>query len=66
VIRRTGSKKDPNPLIIIDGEDQKEKELKDLDPDDIKEINVLKGDIATKKYGDKAKDGVIEITTTKK
>ena len=53
------------PLIIVDGEESKE-DLEKIDPDNIKSINVLKGDNAIEKYGDKAKDGVIEITTKKK
>lgn len=39
--------------------------MKDIDPNTIKSINVLKGENATKKYGEKAKSGVIEITTKK-
>ena len=39
---------------------------KDLNPNEIESINVLKGEAAIKKYGDKGKDGVIEITTKKK
>jgi len=33
--------------------------------DSIKAMNVLKGENALKKYGDRAKDGAIEITTIK-
>lgn len=56
------------PLIVIDKKEHLNKTLDDLevDPDDIESINVLKGDSAIKKYGDKAKDGVIEITTKKR
>ena len=35
-------------------------------PDSIEKVEVLKGDKATKEYGDKGKDGVIIITTKKK
>lgn len=34
-----------------------------MDPEEISSINVIKGTSATKKYGRKGKDGVIEITT---
>ena len=55
-----------DPLIIVDGKEVKNKKVKDLDPDTIASINVLKGEAAEKKYGKKAKNGVIEITTKKK
>ncbi|WGD33861.1 M56 family metallopeptidase [Olleya sp. YS] len=53
------------PLIIIDGKEAKKGELKSLNPDDIKSMNVIKGEQAKKLYGDKGKDGVIEIKTKK-
>lgn len=56
---------DVNPLFIVDGiEFDKEKEG-ELKPDDIKTINVLKGEKATDKYGEKGKNGVIEIILKK-
>ena len=58
------SKEDKDPLIIIDGKESKKK-MQDLDTDSIESISVLKGESATKKYGKKAKDGVVEITTKK-
>ena len=51
------------PLFIINGKIVDGKDIKTLDSDDIKTVNVLKGDAALKKYGDKAKNGVVEITT---
>ncbi len=54
---------DKEPLLSIDGKKSNRKEVKKLDPSAIKSINVIKGTEATKKYGKKAKDGVIEITT---
>ena len=53
------------PLVYIDGEKSNSKFLKSLDPNQIASMNVLKGTAAVKKYGKKAKDGVIEITTKK-
>jgi hypothetical protein len=52
-------------LYIIDGKETQSVSMKDIDPTTIKSINVLKGENATKKYGEKAKSGVIEITTKK-
>ena len=53
------------PLYYIDGKKSKAKDLKKLSPSDIKSMVVLKGDKAIEKYGKKAKNGVIEITTKK-
>ena len=57
---------DKNPLFILDGKEITKKEMDALDPDSIEKIEVLKGDNATEKYGDKGKDGVILITTKDK
>lgn len=54
---------DKNPMYLIDGKVSTEKQVKKLDPSNIKSINVLKGSEAIKKHGKKATDGVIEITT---
>ena len=55
------------PLIIIDGKnmglDGDENPMAKLNPDDIKAINVLKGESAIATYGEAAKDGVIVVTT---
>ncbi len=56
---------DGEPLYYIDGKKAKAKELKKMSPEDIESINVFKGDKATEKYGKKAKNGVVEITTKK-
>jgi hypothetical protein len=52
-------------LYIIDGKEMVSGSIKDVDPNTIERINVLKGDNAVKKYGEKGKNGVIEITTKK-
>jgi hypothetical protein len=52
------------PLIIID-DIKVNREMKDINPNSIKSINVLKGKSAIKKYGEEGKNGVIEITTKK-
>ncbi|GGF75676.1 M56 family metallopeptidase [Wenyingzhuangia marina] len=53
------------PLYIIDGKEVSDDEFKKINPDDIQSINVLKDKHATDKYGEKAKDGVVEITMKK-
>ena len=54
-----------NPLIIIDGKKSSKQDLNKIPGDRIETINVLKGESAIKKYGDKGKDGSIEIITKK-
>lgn len=53
------------PLIVIDGVITSEMNMNDIKPNDIKSINILKGDNAKAKYADKGANGVIEITTKK-
>ncbi|MDX1364390.1 MAG: M56 family metallopeptidase [Arenibacter latericius] len=53
-----------DPLYIVNGiEVAANFKATDIDPSEIHSVNVLKGSAATNKYGDKAKAGVIEITT---
>lgn len=56
---------DREPLILIDGKEATKKQLKSLSPDKIATVDVSKGDAAFKKYGEKAKDGVVEVITKK-
>ena len=52
------------PLIIIDGVEQiKDDAIDKLNPNIIESISVLKDESAVKLYGERAKDGVILITT---
>ncbi|MBR9855334.1 MAG: TonB-dependent receptor plug domain-containing protein [Algicola sp.] len=53
------------PLFYVDGKKTKSKDIKNISPNDIESINVFKGDKAVEKYGKKAKNGVVEITTKK-
>ena len=54
------------PLVIIDGKEaDSTTALDDLDPSNIDKMEVLKGEKAVEKYGEKAKNGVILITTKK-
>ena len=50
-------------LVVLDGKEGSK--LKDIDPDTIESISVLKGEEAVQKYGQKARYGVIEITSKK-
>lgn len=50
-----------HPVIIIDGKLKDKEEMKELSPDDIKQIEVLKDEKTLKKYNTKV--GVILITT---
>jgi TonB-dependent SusC/RagA subfamily outer membrane receptor len=52
-------------LYIMDGKEISEKDMKDLSPNMIQSINVLKGESAKTLYGEKGKNGVIEIKTKK-
>ncbi|WP_303315883.1 M56 family metallopeptidase [Flavivirga abyssicola] len=53
------------PLYVINGKEVKKKEFEKLHSDDIKNVYVIKGEKAIKKYGEKGKHGVVEITTKK-
>jgi bla regulator protein BlaR1 len=52
-------------LRIVDGKEATEKDLKKISAGDIEKITVKEGKEMTDKYGDKAKNGVIFITTKK-
>ncbi|MFC4720797.1 M56 family metallopeptidase [Geojedonia litorea] len=54
------------PLYILNGKEITKKEMDDLNPDNIDRVEVLKGDKATEKYGDKGKNGVVLISTKEK
>jgi hypothetical protein len=61
------------PLVIIDGVNkgrmnygQSGAPISDLNPGDIKKIDIIKGDKAIKQYGKDAEEGVIIITTKHK
>ena len=59
-------KEDLNPLFIIDGREVKMEEVNKLIPQEIESVNVLKGEKALDKYGEKAKYGVVEIKSKSK
>lgn len=64
VSRATQNLSAPKQLYVIDGEEF-QGNLDDINPDDIKSIDVLKGESGTKHYGEKGKNGVIVITSKK-
>ena len=54
------------PIIYIDGvrvDGPREEAMKQLDPDQIDRVEVIKGNAARLKYGSEARDGVIQIFT---
>lgn len=70
IVIRQGKKEasSEEPLFVIDGKmvaPPNDRNLQELDPDDIDRINVLKGEKALEKYGAEGKDGVVEIFTKK-
>ena len=54
-----------HPLVIVDGKSVDYSQLKTVDTNTISRMEVLKDKAAIEKYGEKAKDGVILITTKK-
>jgi hypothetical protein len=63
IITSNGNK----PLILVDDKETSEADMKKIDPNTIETMNVIKtdDDSQVKKYGEKAKDGVIIIKTKK-
>lgn len=60
-VRNAGSQ--PQPLILVDGKEITGEQMqRDINPDMIESISVLKDEASTAIYGDKAKHGVILIT----
>ena len=64
-VRLTGYGSNSSPLIYLDGKAISSAEMGKIKPNDIESVNVLKDKKAVEKYGEKAKDGVIEITMKK-
>lgn len=56
---------DMKPLFIVDGKEFDKDVVGELNPEDIATVNVLKGEKADEKYGDKGKNGVVEIVLKK-
>ena len=52
------------PLVVLDGKITNI-DVEKIDPNSVQSMNILKDKPATDKYGEKGKDGVIEITSKK-
>ncbi len=65
-VKITGTKEINEPLYVIDGVVIENFDMKSLDTATIQSINILKDSEAVKKYGEKAKNGVIEVTLKRK
>jgi TonB-dependent SusC/RagA subfamily outer membrane receptor len=53
------------PMVILDGQEILSSQIKAIDPETIQTISVLKNAAATAAYGERAKDGVVLITSKK-
>ncbi|WP_417885723.1 M56 family metallopeptidase [Zunongwangia sp.] len=51
------------PLFVLNGKIISKKEMSSIEPKSINKINVLKGENATRKYGKKGTNGVVQIYT---
>jgi len=65
IVRIEGLSSDISPLLIIDGEESSPAIFKELEPDEIESISILKDASATAVYGEKGKKGVIIVITKK-
>jgi len=65
IIKKSGKDTSDKPLIIVDGV-VSNTDMNQMSPTNIQSINVLKGNMATNKYGEQGSKGVIEITSKKK
>ncbi|MFN3968278.1 von Willebrand factor type A domain-containing protein [Flavobacterium sp.] len=64
VIRGSSSlKTNTKPLYIVDGVPMKEDDFKNINPNDINSVNVLKDTSATSLYGNSANNGAIVVQT---
>ena len=53
----------PDVLFYVNGVVTPRENVKKLDPDKIATINIFRGKDAISRHGEKAKNGVIELTT---
>ena len=64
VTKATPKKEMPDDVIyIVDGIEVTKEGMDDLKPESIESMNVLKNESAINKYGERAKNGVVEVTT---
>lgn len=59
-------KNDKGILYVVDGKEISAEEFKKIPPPDIHSVDVWKGKQAEEKYGEKGKNGVVEITLKRK
>ena len=63
IIKNTKSTAGQNPLYVVNGVKKPiEFDVQEINPNDIAEIYILKGEQAINTYGNEAKDGVISVT----
>jgi len=65
IIIRGGNDAKNQPLFVVDGVVTENNLAQSINPKSINNMYILKGDEAVKKYGEKAGNGVIEITLKK-
>jgi serine protease Do len=65
IIKKTTKDTVNKPLMVIDGVITDNTNMDDMSPADIASVSVLKGQNATSKYGDKGRNGVVEIISKK-
>lgn len=65
-IKGIGSAPNDKIVYIVDGVEINSADFRKIDPNDIERIDVLKDQKSIEKYGNKAKDGVLLITTKAK
>lgn len=63
VVVGTGKMKKSDQLYVVDGKRVSYRKFSALDVSTIKEINVLNGESAERKYGRRGRNGALEITT---
>jgi TonB-dependent SusC/RagA subfamily outer membrane receptor len=56
---------DDVPLYVVDGKEVSSADLDNIPPQSIESINILKDQAAVTLYGEKAKNGIVTITTRK-
>lgn len=64
-IRLRGLPEKDSPLLVLDGEIKESGELRDIDPNTIQSVDVLKSASAIALYGKAAENGAILLTTKK-
>ncbi|MDH6342813.1 TonB-dependent SusC/RagA subfamily outer membrane receptor [Parabacteroides sp. PFB2-12] len=66
VILVTTKNRNADPLLVIDGEIRTYGLIKAINPETVESISILKDETAVNIYGEKARDGVIIVTTKDK